>query len=87
MSPLSTSPTSTTASTDQTGPVLVAPTSTSVRPASWRPEFDMDGTTTRIAVDQMTRVDTGRLGDFAGRLSPEELDEVSSALRWVLELL
>ncbi|MPZ26406.1 MAG: type II toxin-antitoxin system PemK/MazF family toxin [Micromonosporaceae bacterium] len=67
--------------------LLVAPTSTSVRPASWRPEIDMDGTTTRVVVDQMTCVDAGRLGDFAGRLSPQEMAEVSSALRWVLELL
>lgn len=47
----------------------------------------MDGTSTRIVIDQMTCVDAGRLGDFAGRLSPEELSEVSFALRWVLELV
>lgn len=47
----------------------------------------MEGTTTRIVVDQMTCVDVGRLGEFAGRLSPQEMDEVSTALRWVLELL
>lgn len=67
--------------------LVVAPTSTSVRPASWRPEIDLDGTVTRVVIDQMTRVDVGRLGDFAGRLKPQEMDEVSSALRWVLELL
>jgi mRNA interferase MazF len=67
--------------------LLVAPTSTSARPTSWRPEIDMDGTSTRIVIDQMTCVDVGRLGDFAGRLSPEELSEVSLALRWVLELV
>jgi mRNA interferase MazF len=67
--------------------LLVAPTSTSVRPTSWRPEIDLDGTTTRIVIDQMTCVDAGRLGDFAGRLSPVEMEEVSVALRWVLELI
>lgn len=70
-----------------TSTLLVAPTSTSARPASWRPEIDMDGTPTRVVVDQLTCVDVGRLGDFAGRLSPEEMAEVSSALRWVLELV
>lgn len=67
--------------------LLVSPTSTSVRPASWRPEIRIDETTTRVVVDQLTCVDVGRLGDFAGRLDPHELAEVSTALRWVLELL
>lgn len=70
-----------------TSTLIVAPTSTSARPASWRPDIDMDGTTTRVVIDQMTCVDAGRLGELAGRLSPEELGEVSSALRRVLELL
>lgn len=67
--------------------LIVAPTSTSVRPASWRPEVDVNGTATRIVIDQMTCVDVRRLGDLAGRLSPQEMDELSSALRWALELL
>jgi hypothetical protein len=33
-----------------------------------------------------TAVDPQRLGDFAGRLSPEELSEISVALRAVLDL-
>lgn len=47
----------------------------------------MDGTTTRVVIDQLTCVDFGRLGDFAGRLDPTELAEVNTALRLVLELI
>ncbi len=47
----------------------------------------MDGTSARIVTDQMTCVDVDRLGDFAGRLSPEELGEVDRALTWVQGLL
>lgn len=67
--------------------LIVAPTSTSARPTSWRPTIDMDGTATRVVTDQMTCVDVSRLGDFAGRLGPEEMSEVSAALKRVLELL
>lgn len=47
----------------------------------------MDGTMTRVVIDQMTCVDAGRLGEFAGRLNPEELTQLNSALKRVLELL
>lgn len=69
-----------------TATLIVAPTSTSARPTSWRPEIDMDGTATRIVLDQVTCVDAGRLGEFAGRLDAEELRELNMALRRVLEL-
>lgn len=59
---------------------LVAPTSTSARPAEFRPEIDLDGTTTRVLTDQTTAVDPQRLGEFAGRLSAGELADVSAAL-------
>ena len=39
-----------------------------------------------MLVEQTTAVDPERLGDFAGRLSPEELTEINVALRAVLEL-
>ncbi|WP_304451688.1 type II toxin-antitoxin system PemK/MazF family toxin [Nocardiopsis sp. YSL2] len=69
--------------------VVVAPTSTSAGPALFRPEIKLaDGTTTRVLVDQMRSVDRQiRLGDFAGRLEPGELDEVDHACRLVLGLL
>ncbi len=66
--------------------VLVAPTSTGARPASFRPEIDVDGVSTRVLVEQVGAVDTGRLGDLAGRLTPEEQWGVDAALLTVLGL-
>jgi mRNA interferase MazF len=69
--------------------VVVAPTSTSAGPALFRPEIKLaDGTATRVLVDQMRSVDRQiRLGDFAGRLEPLEMDEVDHACRLILGLL
>jgi mRNA interferase MazF len=64
--------------------MLVSPTSTSARPASFRPAITLDGTRTRILVEQTTVVDPGRLGRSAGRLDPEELSAVDEALGLVL---
>lgn len=66
--------------------VLVAPTSTSARPASFRPEIDLDGQTTRVLVEQLGAVDASRLGDLCGHLAPEELWGVDEALATVLGL-
>lgn len=66
--------------------VLIAPTSTSARRASFRPEIEIDGTATRILVEQMGAVDVGRLGDLTGRLTPEEQWGVDAALLAVLGL-
>jgi mRNA interferase MazF len=65
---------------------LVAPTSTSARPASFRPEVEVAGTATRVLVEQTSAVDPSRLGDHAGRLTFTELRQVDAALRLVLEL-
>lgn len=67
--------------------VLVAPTSTSAKPASFRPEIDIDGTKTRVLIDQVTAVDPTRMGDMAGRLDGREMRDVDAALTWVLGLL
>jgi mRNA interferase MazF len=68
--------------------VIVAPTSTRAGPAVFRPEIDLDGTTTRVLVDQMAAVDVAlRLGDMVGRLSAREMAEVDLALRLLLGLL
>src|SRR5829696_2441660 len=48
--------------------VVVAPTSTSVCAASFRPEVSVAGETTRVVVEQMRAVDPSRLGDSAGLL-------------------
>ena len=66
--------------------VIVAPTSRSARAASFRPEIDVNGQTTRVLVEQVGAVDAQRLGDLAGHLSPEELWGVDEALMTVLGL-
>jgi mRNA interferase MazF len=65
---------------------LVAPTSTSARAASFRPEIDIDGRATRVLVEQTAAVDPTRLGDRVGHLAFDELRRVEAALRLVLEL-
>ena len=66
--------------------VLVAPTSTQARPASFRPEIVVDGTSTWVLVEQVGVVDPGRLGDSAGVLTAEERESVDRALKLVLGL-
>lgn len=66
--------------------VLVAPTSRSARAASFRPEIELNGQTTRVLVEQVGAVDVGRLGNFAGHLDPEEQWGVDEALTTVLGL-
>jgi mRNA interferase MazF len=67
---------------------IVAPTSTGRRPASFRPEIEIDGTKTRVMVEQLTVIDPQtRLGEFAGRLTGSEMQAVSAALVTVLALV
>ncbi|MEX2294626.1 MAG: type II toxin-antitoxin system PemK/MazF family toxin, partial [Acidimicrobiales bacterium] len=49
--------------------LLIAPTSTSARPASFRPEVTISGKATRVLVEQTTAVDPSRLGDVIGLLA------------------
>jgi mRNA interferase MazF len=66
---------------------IVAPTSTGRRAASFRPEIEINGTKTRVIVEQLTVVDPQtRLGEFAGRLSSSEMHAVKTALQAVLAL-
>lgn len=65
---------------------LVAPTSTSARAASFRPEVEIDGRVTRVLAEQTAAVDPGRLGDSVGHLSLDDLRRVDAALRIVLSL-
>ncbi len=66
---------------------IIAPTSTGRRAASFRPEIEIDGAKTRVMVEQLTVIDPqARLGQFAGRLEPSELQAVDSALQAVLGL-
>lgn len=66
--------------------VLVAPTSRSSRPASFRPEIAIGGDTTRVLVEQVGAVDVGRLGDLVGHITPEEEWGIDGALVTVLDL-
>ena len=65
---------------------LVAPTSTSARPATFRPTVSLEGAETRVLVEQTTVVDPERLGRSAGRLDADELRAVDDALALVLGL-
>ncbi len=66
--------------------VLVSPTSTSARPASFRPTITLEGQKTRVLVEQTTIVDPQRLGRSAGRLDANEMRSVDEALMLVLGL-
>ncbi|MFI7541782.1 type II toxin-antitoxin system PemK/MazF family toxin [Actinoplanes sp. NPDC049599] len=65
---------------------LVAPTSTSARPTSFRPEIDIQGKTAYVLVEQTAAVDPERLGEMVGHLTRHELAAVDAALRTVLHL-
>jgi mRNA interferase MazF len=65
---------------------LVAPTSASARPATFRPTILLDDTETRVLVEQTTVVDPQRLGRSAGRLDAGELRAVDEALALVFGL-
>ena len=65
---------------------LVAPTTTKSFGSMIHPTIELLGQDVRVLVEQTTAVDPQRLGDFAGRLDPDELMEVNVALRAVLDL-
>lgn len=66
--------------------VLVSPTSTSARPASFRPTITLNGRETRVLVEQTTVVDPQRLGRSVGRLEANELRSLDEALILVFGL-
>lgn len=65
---------------------LVAPTSTSARAASFRPEIEIGGVSTRVLAEQAAAIDPGRLGKIVGFLSFDEMRRVDAALRIVHDL-
>jgi mRNA interferase MazF len=65
---------------------LVAPTSTSARPTSFRPEIEIDGKSTYVLAEQTAAVQPERLGQLVGHLSHREMSTVDEALRVVLQL-
>jgi mRNA interferase MazF len=66
--------------------VLIAPTSRSARPASFRPEIEVEGVPTRVLVEQVGAVDLGQLGDLVGHVTAEERWGIDIALLTVLGL-
>lgn len=65
---------------------LVAPTSRSARPATFRPEIELADERTRILVEQLRAVDVQRLDALVGRLDAAEQGAVDDALELVLGL-
>ncbi|MFY9920487.1 MAG: type II toxin-antitoxin system PemK/MazF family toxin [Mycobacterium sp.] len=66
--------------------LMVAPTSTAARVASFRPEVEIAGRVTRVLAEQTAAVDPSRLGESVGYLSFDEMRRVDAALRIVMDL-
>lgn len=66
--------------------VIVAPTSRGAARATFRPEIEVAGETTRVLVEQLRAVDIERLDDLAGRLTSSEQRSIDEALALVLDL-
>jgi len=66
--------------------VLVSPTSTAAPPRTFRPVIDVEGSPTRVLVEQTTAVSPDRLGEPVGRLSAAESRALDAALALVLGL-
>jgi mRNA interferase MazF len=66
--------------------VLLAPTSQSARPASFRPELSIAGQKTRVLVEQVGAIDVDRLGAHVGHAGVEEMWGIDEGLLTVLGL-
>jgi mRNA interferase MazF len=65
---------------------IIAPTSRSAAPATFRPEIQLAGETVRVLVEQLRAVDLSRMDRHAGRLTSDEQRAVDEALELVLRL-
>jgi mRNA interferase MazF len=65
---------------------IVAPTSRSATPATFRPEIELRREPTRVLVEQLRAVDVERLQQLAGRLTATEQQAVDDALALVLDI-
>jgi mRNA interferase MazF len=65
---------------------LVAPTSASARPTSFRPEVEIGGKSALVLVEQIAAIDPERLGPLVGHLSQREMSDIDEAIRTVLHL-
>lgn len=66
--------------------MLVAPTSSSAPPRSFRPTILIASKPTQVLVEQTAAVAPERLGKLVGHVTRAELDDINGALRLVLEL-
>jgi mRNA interferase MazF len=66
--------------------VLVAPTSRSAAPATFRPVVELSRTPTRVLIDQVRALDAQSITGSLGRLSGEELQALDDALGVVFGL-
>ena len=66
--------------------VIVAPTSLSALPATFRPQVTIESQPTRVLIEQMAAVDVRRTSEAIGRLSVEEMWAVDEALSLVVGL-
>lgn len=66
--------------------VVVAPTSRSARAASFRPQIEVSSQDTRVLVEQIGAVDSSRLGNLVGHVTPEEQWGIDDALLTILGL-
>ena len=65
---------------------LVVPTSTSARPASFRPQVEISGKSTLVLVEQIAAIDPERLGQPVGHFGRREMSDIDKAIRVVLHL-
>jgi mRNA interferase MazF len=66
--------------------VVICPTSTSAPPASFHPEIDLDGDSTRVLCEMVGAIDARNLGEHVAHLSYGELRAVDDALLLALGL-
>jgi mRNA interferase MazF len=66
--------------------VIVAPLSTSARPTSFRTPVDVGAQKSLVLADQVQALDVAQLGKRLGALTPNQMSEVETALKSVLEL-
>lgn len=66
--------------------VIVAPTSTRARSASFRPGIEIGDEPTRVLVEQLRAIDVRNLGRLVGHLTANEQAEVDDAVALVLGL-
>ena len=66
--------------------VIVAPTSTKARRASFRPEIEIGEETTRVLVEQLRAIDVRNLARLVGHLTAGEQARVDDAVALVIGL-